>query len=103
MIGIVATRLRVDAVEDLTGALIGRRLLYSRDHIVVVKVFRTEQIDVRTTLIALRGALAAIVAVAAVLTLGGLLLLGSDAVDVFLTLFLQVTIQCNSVPVPLLF
>lgn len=63
MIGIVATSLRVDAVEDLTGSLIGRRLLYGRDDIIVVEVFGTEQIDVRTTLIALRGTLAAIITV----------------------------------------
>ena len=93
MIGVVATSLRVDAVEDLTGSLIGRRLLYGRDDIIVVEVFGTEQIDVRTTLIALRGTLAAIITVTTVLTLSSLLLLGSNAVDVFLTLFLQVTVH----------
>ena len=60
--------LRVDAVEDLTCALVGWRGLYGGDDVIVVKVLRTEQIDVRSALVTLGGAVATIEAVTAVLT-----------------------------------
>ena len=68
----VTRGLRVDAVENLARTFISRCRLNGGDDIVVVEVFRTEQVDVRTALIALRGTLAAIVAVTTVLFLGSL-------------------------------
>ena len=74
----VASGLRVDAVENLTGAFVGRRRLHGRDDIIVVQVLRTEQIDVRTTLVTLGGAIATIEAITTILTLQSLSLLLSD-------------------------
>jgi hypothetical protein len=76
--------LLIDAIENLLRTLIGRRRLYSRDDVVVVEIVWTEQIDVRTALVALAGAVAAIVAVASVLTLCLEFLLGGDACGLLL-------------------
>ena len=97
--GDVASGLGVDAVEDLTGALVSGRGFNSGDDIIVVEVFGMEEIDVRTALVTLGGAVAAIVTVTAILFLGSPCLLFGNAVDLLLGVLLQVSVPSPSYPV----
>ena len=73
-----------DFIKYRTCTLVGRRLFHGGDDIVVIKVFLTEDEDMRATLVLAGAAVLAIIAVTTVLTLSGLLFLGSDAVGLFL-------------------
>ena len=75
----LATGLLIDAIKYLAGTLVSRSLLYCRDHIVVIQILWTEQEDMRTTLVALAGAITTVETVAAILALGFLLLLSGNA------------------------